>query len=313
MPGRGSSVPLDLAAKLRLTAELLGCAGRKDLCARFRAANPATQFDLERAHKWLQGKALPRSASVYDDWAKVLGTSRSGAWLAACTLDAFLQEVCALYNADPIALMRQAEMRHGEAATSVPRSRNSEDYLCGNYACYSSAWSPYYRGHLIRGALLIEPAQRGTGLSATYTESLFREPAAFSGPVILAGRTLHLHVREASGMPPLFITLIRPGPPASALCGVMSGATVVGPEPQPSMTRMAVIRVPEPADSSNRYLQPAPNAIAEDLLALGLRLDNPSETDALLRDLLIGARGGFDQVIEADQVRLVSALDRAYL
>jgi hypothetical protein len=306
-------MPPNFATKLRLTAEVLGCTGRKDLCARFRTANPATQFDLERAHKWLQGKALPRSASVYDDWAKVLGTSRSGAWLAACTIDAFLQEICALYSADPIALKLQADTNQTDATRPPAQNRSSEDYLCGNYACYSSAWSPYYRGHLIRGALLIEPGPRGVGLSAIYSESLLRKIVEFSGPVILAGRTLHTHLSANSGMSPLFISLIRPGPPVSALCGVMSGATVVGPEAQPSMTRMAVIRVPGPADCSNRYLVPAINAIADDLLALGLHLDNPSGTDALLRGFLIGATGGFDQVIEADQVRIVLALDKAYL
>ena len=51
-----------LAAKLRITAALLGCATRKELCARFRSVNPATEFDLERSYKWLQGRALPRSA-----------------------------------------------------------------------------------------------------------------------------------------------------------------------------------------------------------------------------------------------------------
>jgi hypothetical protein len=305
-------VPLNLAAKLRLTAVVLGCVGRKDLWAKFRAANPATQFDLERAHKWLQGKAMPRSASVYDDWAKVLGTSRSGAWLASCTVDAFLQEVCTLYSADAIALMGQAGIGQIDPAPPASLSR-PPDYLCGHYACYSTAWSPYHRGHLIRGALLIEIARPGNGLRATYTVSLLGSPVAFSGTVILSARTLHMGVRETSGMPPLFISLIRPGLPASALCGVMSGATAVGPEPQPATTRMAVIRVPRPADSSNRYLLPTSSAIADDLLTLGLRLDNPFETDAMLRDFLVGSVHGFDKVVEADQIRLAWALDKAYL
>ncbi len=48
------------ATKLRLTAAVLGCRGRKEFCARFRAVNPGTHFDLDRSHKWLQGRALPR-------------------------------------------------------------------------------------------------------------------------------------------------------------------------------------------------------------------------------------------------------------
>lgn len=47
-----------LPAKLLVTQELLGCASRKELCARFREVNPQTEFDLERSHvdAW-QGQA----------------------------------------------------------------------------------------------------------------------------------------------------------------------------------------------------------------------------------------------------------------
>ena len=30
-------------------------------------------------------------------------------------------------------------------------------YLCGSFACYSPAWSPYAQGKLIRGSLRIAP------------------------------------------------------------------------------------------------------------------------------------------------------------
>jgi len=49
------------AHKLSITAAILNCATRKELCARFRNVNPATEFELERSYKWLQGRALPRS------------------------------------------------------------------------------------------------------------------------------------------------------------------------------------------------------------------------------------------------------------
>ena len=55
------------AAKLRMAAAALGYTSRKELCARFRAVNPATQCDLDRLNKWVQGRALPRAASVYAD------------------------------------------------------------------------------------------------------------------------------------------------------------------------------------------------------------------------------------------------------
>ena len=98
----------ELPAKLQVTQELLGCNSRKELCARFREINPRTEFDLDRSHKWMQGRAKPRSARVYDDWARLLGTVRTPSWLVACTLEAFVDEVCQIFAADPEDLKRRA-------------------------------------------------------------------------------------------------------------------------------------------------------------------------------------------------------------
>jgi hypothetical protein len=305
----------DFATKLRLTAAVLGCPGRKELCVRFRAANPATHFDLERSHKWLQGRALPRFAQVYEDWAKVLGTSRSGAWLASCTVDAFLDELCALYNADPEALRlrAQADEKDGPMPGSSRRDR-AVGYLYGTYACYSMAWSPYYQGQIIRGALLLQPGGRTAPLTARYTEALLGKSVRFEGDAWTAGRTLHLLVSSAEHDMPLFITLLLPGPPATALFGIMSGATIVGVEPRPSATRIAVIRVPASASTSNRYMAPDAAAIADDLAALGLSLSEPSAAGIMIRDFLGGdSNDGLTQVSASEQERLASVLDVAYL
>lgn len=74
----------DIDWKLCLTAAFVGAVTRKDLAAAFRAVNPATAYDLERAHKWLQGRARPREPAVYDDWARLLDLGRPGAWVAGC-------------------------------------------------------------------------------------------------------------------------------------------------------------------------------------------------------------------------------------
>jgi hypothetical protein len=57
----------DIDRKLRLTAALLGAATRKDLAAAFRKISPATPFDVNRAHKWMQGRAQPRELQLYAD------------------------------------------------------------------------------------------------------------------------------------------------------------------------------------------------------------------------------------------------------
>jgi hypothetical protein len=305
----------DFAHKLQLTSVVLGCSGRKELCARFRAVNSATHFDLERSHKWLQGRALPRSRQVYDDWAKVLGTTKSGAWLASCTMEAFLAEISALYDADPATLRSRVEEEQTNGPTRQPWRDLALGYLCGTYACYSMAWSPYYRRQIIRGSLQLSPGNKASPLLAKYTESLLGKDVLFSGEAVHAQRTLHFIVRAEGDTLPLFLSLFLPGPPGSVFCGVMSGATFVGPEPRPSSTRMVIVRVPANAASSNRYMPLEPAMITADLGTFDLRLEDLPKAATLMHDFLVGA-GQEGEILEATataQARLASIFDMAYL
>ena len=173
---------IEFAAKLRLTAALFGCTTGKELCNRFRAINPVTGFDLERSRKWLQGRALPRQIQVYDDWAKLLGTARTGHWLARCTLDAFLDEVATLFDADPSDLLRRANQLASRSEQVAVTQHSSGHTLGGAYVAYSHAWSPYHRGQLIRGTLVITPS-KGVGLVASYSEMFTGQPVRWAGPI----------------------------------------------------------------------------------------------------------------------------------
>ena len=146
-----------LAAKLRLTAVALGCATRKELCAH-RAVNPATEFDLERSYKWSQGRALPRSTTVYGDWVRVLGSERTNDWLAHCGITEFLAELQALHGIDGAVLLQRSRLTAPEVAHDGHASFGPGQYIAGAYACYSPAWSGYFRGKMIRGGLV-----RGAG------------------------------------------------------------------------------------------------------------------------------------------------------
>jgi len=307
----------EFAIKLRLTAAVLGCGSHKALCARFRAVNPATGFDLARSEKWLQGRAMPRSAQVYEDWAKLLRTDRPADWLVACAVDAFLAEICARFDSEPQDLWHRAGLPGTPAGAAAAASAGgSRHYLCGAYACYSHAWSPYYRGRLIRGALLIAPA-RGGRLTAVYSEAIAGGMARLQGPVLQTGRTLHLDVREEGSGAPLFLSLFLPAPPASVLTGLLSGATIVGPEPEPSVSRFAAIRVAAAAphlERSNRYMAPTATQIADDLRALGVDPPRLEAAVGVLRRFLGSSRfAGFDQTPAAAQARLVAFFDHAHL
>lgn len=306
----------EFATKLRLTAAVLGCDSHKALCARFRAVNPKTHFEIERAHKWLQGRATPRNREVFDDWLKLLGVERSSDWLMECSVEAFLEAVSRHHRVEAATLRRRASLWESAAADdSRDPVQSPHAYLCGSFACYSWSWSPYHRGQIVRGTMTIVPAAKRTSLVGRYNETMQGTGTVvrFAGDVSLTGRTLSLHLR-GPGQDPLFCCLFLPGPPASVLCGMLSGASYIGNIPQPSATPFIAVRVPEDPEPSNGYIKPVPGALAADLAALGLPMAAAADVDARMHDLLRhdGAAGSW-QVSDSGQVNLTTALDRPYL
>ena len=308
----GVRVARDIDRKLRLTAALLGAATRKDLAAAFRRINPATPFDVDRAHKWLQGRASPREPQVYEDWATLLNLGRTGAWIADCDSEAFLDAICARHQRDRDALRRQIER------PAPPSSHQPErgPPLAGTYACYSHAWSPYFRGRLIRGELTIAAAPATHRLSATYAEALVTGRLEVEGTVTLNKRALHIDVREASGDVQLAFCLFRPAPPVSVLAGFMCGAPVIGPEVQLSVSRIAMVRLPAASPTlrqADAYLAPQAS-VAADLAALGLPTAEPALVDRHIAAFLGGGDGGGLDLIASDAYRaLAELLDRSWL
>ncbi len=303
------------AEKLSITAAVLGCATRKELCARFRAVNPATEFDLERSYKWIQGRALPRSQQIYEDWARVVRTERSGPWLAGCSSDAFLDEVCALFSADRAQIM-QGAAAFGGVGLSSNKEPATEDPVCGLYVAYSWAWSPYKRGQLIRGLFRLSPGKRGR-LEVVYTEALPSGPLECRGTAMRDGPVLHAEAEDlrSKGRDRLFFSLLAPGRPSNVLCGRLQGVIVVGPEPQPSTTRIAMVRVGErqfqPQVERVCYLPASPAQVCDDLGLLG-RAGRWAEdlSDEILRFLSAHATGGSDRVSMTDVGAMAALLDR---
>ena len=297
--------------KLCFTAAALGTASRKELAAAFRRVNPATSFDLERAHKWLQGRARPRDAGLYEDWARLLDLGRSGAWIAACSLDEFVAELDARGPCAPHLLRERAEAFAGGSGHETGQASE----LAGLYVCYSHAWSPYFRGRIIRGLLSIALSPAPRRLIGTYTEHLPTGPSVTEGPLVLAERAIHLDLRTPGGAHLLFC-LFPASAPASLLAGLMCGATIIGPEAQPSVTRIVMIRLPQSvgaADRSDAYL-PQGASLAADLVRLGLPPDEPERVElGLTRFLCDGAAGGIDQIPVDSHRALLELFDRQWL
>ncbi|WP_207538739.1 hypothetical protein [Sabulicella rubraurantiaca] len=320
-----------MAAKLRVTAAALGVSGQKELCAAFRRVNPRTGFDLDRSYKWMQGRSLPRSQQVYEDWSAVCELDRPGAWIAASTLDEFATALGARHGLDPEVLLRRAGVDERSASgTRKAVPGQEEHYLQGVYACFSHAQSPYYRDRIICGALLVEsvaPRSKpgnpsGTGLAARYSQALPSGQAYVSGPILRgAGRalTLTLHEGGSAGTAPLCLSLALPAPPGSLLAGIMTGFTMLDPAAQPPYaTRIVMIRVPvsiETVESAGGYLSAEPASLGRELRGLGLVLSPAAELEARLWRFLTaseGGRAGTDQAPMADHAALNAACDRAW-
>ncbi|MBP0494313.1 hypothetical protein [Roseomonas indoligenes] len=300
---------IDFDRKLRMAATALGCDSRKDLCARFRRVNPATACDVDRLNKWVQGRSVPRAASIYADFCAVIGSGKPGHWIAECSLEDFSAELAACTGIDATSLAAPDAMpsRGGAHGAGLLGGVGT---LAGAFAAYSLAWSPHFRGRLIRGSLRLE-ARRNRALVATYAEALVGRTVRLSGEVQLDGRSMHVTVREPEGNMTLFFSLQVPGPPASVLSGIMSGVAFVAHESVPSACRIALVRVPETPrlDASNRYLEPLPGAIASDLSELGVSLTEADSFDAFSRTFL----GESPLQVTTQQAAFASMLDRQYL
>ncbi|WP_237216409.1 hypothetical protein [Falsiroseomonas oryziterrae] len=292
----------DLAEKLRLTAAALGCATRKDLCAQFRRANPASQVDPDRLGKWMQGRAAPRDSSVYADWARLIGTARSAAWMRSCSPEELRAELARTLNLEASALPLAEPGLGGPGA-----------HLVGAYACYSPAWSPYFAGRVIRGSLSLTPGRRRT-IMAAYSETLLGRRVSFTGAPTIGG-SIHLPLTEEGSGLPVYLALYLPPPPASVLAGIIAGTTMVGPECRPSAGRLIALRVPDKAAlaRSDRYLA-AGESIADDLVALGLPPASARAAGAITERLLTEpGSAAFGQVPLSAQTALAAELDPVWL
>jgi hypothetical protein len=306
-------VARDIDRKLRVTAALLGTVTMKDLGVAFRRINPATPFDVDRAHKWMQGRSSPREGQLYEDWAKLLDLDQPGSWIAECDAELFLDAVCTRHDRDREMLRRHIEAPSGFVAKSDYGKSDHGLILAGTYACYSHAWSPYFRGRVIRGELSIERGANPNRLRASYAEVLPTGRLRLEGSIAVERRAVYLDLHEPGGDGHFVYFLFPPTPPVSMLAGLMCGTTIIGPA-QPSVTRIAMIKLPSASSrlsAADAYM-PTQGSIADDLIALGLRITDSVAVDRHLATFL-AIEGGRDQIPANDYQPLVESLDRVWL
>lgn len=309
----------DFGPKLRLTRAALGTPTQKELAAAFLARNPGTAFDLARSYKWLQGRTLPRSASLLAEWASLLDVGESHAWLAGCDLSAFAAALAKRYGRNASDLMHDAGLDAADDAAAPEKGV----FVGGAFACYSHAQSPFYAGRIIRASLAISPPDRaGEPLSAVYTQSFADRTASARGSGRPHGPTLVLMLDDVPrGLAPIVMTLFLPMPPASLLAGLMMGAAALHPGLQPPYaTRILAIRVPASAEaglaSSDRYLGRGTDDVVADLVALGVLdgfRDCGEVRGGIEACLSGGAWAGSDKLGVGPYLALATAFDRLWV
>jgi len=282
-PGAGTISASDgrteLSRKLQLTSIALGCPTSKELCARFAAVNPNTAFTVQNAYKWVRGKATPRLASVYEDWAVALGNGFTGSFIAASTLDEFAVEVQARHQVPDAAILRlggavrTAQATDGEdnPESLVPLVWQSSHVLCGRYLAISFAWSRGEAGRLILGRMDIEPGGDGKP-EARYSEWLFGQLVPMTGVVVGDGRAAQA-VLECNYSRRLYLLALQvPSPPANIVGGMLAGSALHDPNTRSIAGRIVLVRDrisgPDPEHVID-YLEPTAEALDGQLAALG--------------------------------------------
>jgi hypothetical protein len=306
----------DIDRKLRLTAAALGAVTRKDLAAAFRRANPATTFDVDRANKWLQGRARPRELGIYEDWAKLLDLGRSGQWIADCDVNAFIDAVCARHGCEREALEQSGQEIPRRPAATHGADQQPDATLAGKFVSYSHAGSPHFLGRIIGGELSIRFDPRQKRFTAIYGQNLPTGIAHVYGSVVGTQRTLNIELRLPEANLLWTVCLFRPPTmPASLLAGQMTGVAFLSSETEINTTRILFVRVPETLTrlSTDAYL-PADRSPAADLAALGMPLGDPAEADRRIAAFLMaGHDRGMDRITADQYASLTEFFDYNWL
>lgn len=303
---------VEISRKLCLTAAWLRVDTRKELAAAFRSINSATTFDAQRAHKWLQGRSLPRGSQIYEDWARLVALGEPAEWIADCPAEQFLERLSTHHGVAPEALRRRADAYGGSSALRQAESRERE--LVGNYACYSPAWSSYYRGHLIRGTLSIAPAPGIGKLRGSYRENLPIGSMELTGAAIRGERVITAHLGDPLTSAQLFLWLLTPAPPTTVLAGMLTGTTLMSRETQLAASRLILIRLPATSTipETPAYLGQS-SSIAADLALSGLLVEPSSQIDLAVTGFLGAQDGRIDQLTATTYRDVVELFDRHWL
>ena len=152
--------------------------------------------------------------------------------------------------------------------------------------------------------------------SVAYSHNMPPLPTRFTGDITFNGRGMQIALHQTvAGDMRIHMALFGPAPPATVLAGMLCGAAVVTPEPEPSAARIILIRLPAPSpafDALYTAFQPE-ESIADDLALAGLHFSDRDEVDRRIKDYLPARpRNGIEQIATAEYRELVEYFNREH-
>ena len=295
-------MPSDFSQKLQLAKRVTGSGTQKELQARFLDVNPLTEFEPQRAYKWIQGRSVPRHLSVYADLARVLDLPVEGDQVRRCSFETFRSLVEARHGPLP-APGPDPEPRSGASHGPVRSSSMGESplpsYLSGRYLTYSMAWSAARTGELILGCLSIE---RGSGdrFAVRYEERLPAGPMVITGGMRRLGRSVYTLLSNPVDEMFIHFSFPLPAPPGLALAGTIAGMAYHDISARPVAGRVIAIKA---AHATTRtlsaltgYIPANDAAIARSLSSAGFTEPQATTGAGAIRGLLTlpGVKGLLD-------------------
>lgn len=227
---------LDFGLKLRLIMRTLSLDTQKQLGVLLQEINPQTAYTPTRAYKWITGKAVPRSQSVFDDIAQLLtqrsdGATVGGEWLRTVDYTEFYGEMAGRFGSrvsHDLAPQPQASSQAGTSPSPYRldgTGRPVPGYVYGAYLTISPAWSAHRRGQFVLGEMIVSRGPQGEAV-LEYGEYLGLSEITSTGTLIRHGRCLQAATLDSDGEEVLTFVFVVPSPPGILLPGIMSGIAV---------------------------------------------------------------------------------------
>lgn len=313
---------VEIAKKLELTSIALGCLTRKELCAAFARVNPNTAMTLQNSYNWRSGRSVPRTFSLFEDWAAAVGVEEGPHFVMSSSLNEFVRVLGDKFALPDELLEAFGGPMSGGAAAPLPADEGDTvawgkgSLLRGSFLGLSPSWSPIQRGRLLCGVATFEIADGC--VSASYRENVLGRTIVFTGSGMTDGRSCQVNLRCEANGGAYFMAFHLPSLPGNLAGGIFAGTALYDPNSEPTASALLLVRnhgAPlSDLDSILDYLDADESALAVCFDRLGYGRDPAFAAEREILRLLVGGDDPSMVLVPRDRFgRAAMLLDRRQL